>query len=213
MKTIWIIAADKKEIPGIDLILNKNSAKYNLKFYTCGIGLFESFYVFTTLLNQTSQVHQPDGILLAGTSGSPNAEDIFKLNLTNRFLNPQFNVEELPEFLPVEWITKDIDDFTGDIGNHPYNRLNLTIDFLNTPVYSTFGISKTVHHLTPAMSGAWENMEALSLSYICMKRQIPFIALLCCTNQICPDGRKQWKQNYIKAGEILFKALNNLFKI
>jgi nucleoside phosphorylase len=202
MKKIWIIAADRKEIPGIDLLLKNNTpSAWNMEFHTCGIGLFESFYGLTSLLNiAANEKKPPDAVLLAGTAGSPNAEDLFKISLANQFVNPQFNFEELPEFLPRRWATFAID------GIKTPNKV------LSVPVYSAFGVSKTGDHLSDSMSGAWENMEALSLSYACLKRQIPFMALLCCTNQICPDGRKQWRQNYQKAGEILFETLKILLK-
>ena len=202
MEKIWIIAADKKELPQIDLILDAGfSDKFQAEFHTCGIGLFESFFVFSSLLDSVlNTFDQPDSVLLVGTAGSPDANDIYKTALTNNFLNPQFTFEQLPEFLPQTWNTVAID------GLHDQR------EFSSVPVYSTFGISTSSEQLSKSMSGAWENMEALSLSYVCMKHKIPFMALLCCTNQVCPDGRKQWLANYKKAGEILFEKLCELFQ-
>jgi|GEM_PF-1954822 len=206
MKKLWIVAADKKEIPRVDELLNKIPASFKnaVEFHECGIGLFESAWRFGDILETSARENRlPDGVILAGTAGSPNAEDIFKINLAEEFINPRFVFEELPEFLPDRWKTTPV-EFPAGI-----NPQNLRPgDFVHVPVYSAFGISKGVDHLAPSMAGAWENMEALSLSYACHKRQIPFMALLCCTNQICPEGRAQWRQNYLKAGELLFEALS-----
>lgn len=212
MKKIWIIAADKKEIPRIDVLLkNFSSFKYKVEFQECGIGLFESFSRFATLLDTAANAKKkPDAVLLVGTGGSPDADHVFKIALTNLFINPRFDFEELPEFLPRQWTTDPIDEL-NEVFLDKAEAQNLFPDaLLNIPVYSTFGISKSADHLDRSMAGAWENMEALSLSYTCHKRQIPFMALLCCTNQICPDGRKQWQKNYQRAGEILFDALSKL---
>jgi len=198
MKNLWIISADKKEIPLIDVFLKENKyTDFQIDHHTCGVGLFESYFQFMNLLNTCIP---PDVVCLAGSAGSPYAADIFKTTLSNQFINPQFNFEELPEFLPAQWTT-------GIIESPVFSN-----DLLNVPVYSTFGISNSNDHIKDSMAGAWENMEALSLSYICMKKQIPFMALLCCTNQICPEGRKQWKQNYEKAGLILIDQLKKVFK-
>lgn len=201
MKTIWIIAADEKEIPQFELWLNQSSpGRKNIEFKTCGIGLFESFYNFSSLLNAASlkSGEEPDGVLLAGTAGSPYAEDIFRISLSNHFLNPQFAGEDLPEFLPIDYKTRSLD----------FQRI--PGELLAMPVYSTFGVSRTRDNFKKGMPPAWENMEALSLSYICHKRKIPFMALLCCTNQICSQARMQWKENFQQAGEKLDHMLKLL---
>jgi len=198
MKKIWIIAADKKEMENpASLAQDKEKPRQiSLEFHTCGVGLFESSYGFSNLLHSNAR---PDAVLLAGTAGSRDSGHIFKISLSNFFINTRFSFEEIPEFIPESWTTLPIDG------------LQSIPHMLNVPVYSSFGISKSFDHFSNTMNNAWENMEALSLSYICYKMKIPFAALLCCTNQICPEGRNQWKQNYKKAGEILFKTLNSLF--
>lgn len=189
-KQIWVVFADPKEISQ-DALKQLQSSGIVVRF--CGIGLLESFYIFGEMLHKAAQM--PDGIILAGTAGSPNPEHLFKMNLSNHFLMPAFVSEEIPEFLSSQWQTeKFLPEFVPG-------------DFLSLPVYSTFGISRQSH---ANMEGAWENMEALSLSYFCFKKKIPFTALLCCSNQIGPGGRLQWKNNFTRAGELLANALSSL---
>jgi len=196
MPVLWIIAADKKEVPGIDVVLDeKKSDSLKIEFHTCGIGLWESFFNFTNLVNNNGR---PDAIWLLGTAGSPRAEDIFKIGVSHHFLNTRFTDEELPDFLPATWETGK-----SPLFKKPEGALAISL-------YSTFGISLSTRHFEKNMAGAWENMEALSLSYVCYKNEIPFMAMVCCTNQICSEGRMQWKRNFLVAGEKLVQALKKL---
>ncbi|MDH4198985.1 MAG: hypothetical protein OEV66_01260 [Spirochaetia bacterium] len=195
MKKYWIVVADQKEIPLIDSLI-----KFDIEaeFHVCGIGLLESVYHFSETLCKAAEL--PAGILLAGTAGSPDSDDLFKVCLTNQFLYPQFLFEELPEFLPEKWSTQS------------FLPESICRAYLDKPVYSSFGISKNTKHFSECMLPAWENMEALSLSWICYKRKIPFMALLCCTNALGSRSRQEWKENYIQAGKVLQEELRRIFK-
>jgi hypothetical protein len=191
MKNYWLISADKKEIPGLgELLLNHPNTLY----YPCGIGLLESCVNFTSFLSLPLKT--PDGVILAGTAGSADESHLFKVNFSNSFTYPSFKSEVVPDFLYQRWKTES---FISDEYRSRY---------LNFPVYSTFGLSTTTENNGDGMNDAWENMESLSISFICKKKSIPFMTLLCCTNKIGPDARTEWKDNYFKAGQVLYSELD-----
>ncbi|MDH5721309.1 MAG: hypothetical protein OEZ13_11950 [Spirochaetia bacterium] len=188
---IWVLLADKKEVP------DYNELKKKINCYLTGIGLFESYYNFLSLIKNGEK--KPQKVILLGTAGSVKKEDIFSLCISNEFgLLPSSSVD-VPEFIRQRYKTK------AALEN---KKLSKKYSYKNPLILSSFGVS--VKDEKKHLEYFWENMEAASISYVCLKEKIPFSAFLCCTNKIGPNGRTQWKQNYKKAGELLVGALDNL---
>jgi len=193
----WLLLAHNKEIEGFRDLGEKAN---NVRCFETGIGLFQAQFTLNMLLTQYAP---PERVILAGTAGSFFRDDIFKLKHSHYFSLPHSCNEELPDFLEKEWQTIPAIENTFE-----KNRDNDLVT-----LFSTFGISVSAENFRFKKGIFWENMEALSLSYTCYKNKIPFSALICCTNQIGPDARVQWKVNFQKAGVILNDGLKKLFDL
>ena len=189
----WLCVAAVSEIPDFHRL-----ARGGFKTYALGIGQFDSLAALATL----TASQRPDGIVLAGTCGSTEKENIFRLFQCQHFAAPKISDEELPEFLLHAVETKEAAAFAGlpratVLQNH---GLSLSHEkFARNTGYIPPGYPLPV----------LENMEATSLAFFCHKQAIPFSALLCVTNAIGPDGRREWKENFRRAGEILAETLRS----
>ena len=191
---MWLCVAHEKEIPAF-----RDFSKAGFTPYALGVGQFASLAELARLVS----LETPAGVLLAGTCGSLNKEDLFRVFECRHFALPYIAGEELPEFLPRAVETAPavkLDDLPRAtvLQNH-----GLSLDpekFMLNTGYIPQDYPKPV----------LENMEATSLAIFCHERRIPFMALLCVTNAIGPNGRRDWKENFRKAGEILAKTLSSL---
>ncbi|MDH5716102.1 MAG: hypothetical protein OEZ22_00520 [Spirochaetia bacterium] len=184
----WIVLAHKKEIPGIDKLIKKNN------IFIIGVGIYESFFNFTRLLLKNKL--KPNRVILLGTAGSINKSDIDEIGITSKFEYPNEKDIEIPEFINKEWECK------------PAIKINLKIEDLIA--FSSFGITKRVTKYQFTNKNKykyWENMEASTIGYICRKENIPFSAILYCTNILNKNARSDWKKNYEKAGKKLKEIL------
>lgn len=192
--SLWLCVAHEKEIPGF-----RDFSKAGFTPYALGVGQFASLAEFARLVSAET----PAGVLLAGTCGSLNKEDIFRVFECRHFALPLIAGEELPEFLPRVVETEPAVKFANLPRATVLQNHGLSLDpgkfTLNTG-YIPQDYPKTI----------LENMEAASLAISCHERRIPFTALMCVTNAIGPDGRREWKENFRKAGEILSKTLSSL---
>jgi len=187
----WLCAAHEKEIPGF-----REFSRGGWQTHALGVGQFESLAELSRLL----AAQTTEGIVLVGTCGSLLREEIFQVFQCRHFAFPSVADEELPEFMPRTAETIPAIRFP---------------DFREATVLQNHGISLSAEKFSqnagyiPAgfPRPLLENMEAASLALYCQKRKIPFTALLCVTNQIGPDGRREWKENFGKAGELLKAAL------
>jgi nucleoside phosphorylase len=188
----WLVAAHEKEIPGFH-----EFAQGGWQTHALGVGQFDSLAAFAAL----AASQKPDSVVLAGTCGSLYKEDIFQLFQCQHFAVPSITDEDLPEFL-----TRAV---------QPAEAVSFT-ELRRATVLQNHGISlssekftQNTGYIPPAYPRPiLENMEASSLALYCTKHGIPFTALLCVTNAIGPDGRRAWKENFRKAGEILAESLS-----
>ncbi|MES0489050.1 MAG: hypothetical protein ABUK01_03600 [Leptospirales bacterium] len=184
----WVMMASRKESPSLVELIEKSDG---YAFHEIGIGLFESMYNFQSLLAEET----PDEVILAGSGGAFLSIDMLTPAISYDFSMPQNRMEEIPEFLKQKWQTQP-----------PEKMPNLK----QIHVFSEFGVTISADRFSTDVNQSWENMEAGGISYICHKKDIPFATILCCTNLIGPGGRKQWKQNHEKAGEILTEELRSI---
>lgn len=189
----WLVVAHEKEIPEF-----REKRYGGFTAYALGVGQFDALAELSRLL----ATEKPAGIVLAGTCGSSHREDVFKIFQCQHFALPYIEHEDLPEFLPRATETEAAAEFVGLPG----------ATVLQNHGIST-GLEKFSHNqrYIPAdyPRPILENMEASSLALFCHKRSIPFTALLCVTNQIGPDGRRAWKENFKRAGEQLAEILSS----
>ncbi len=200
---IWLLVAHPREIHGLqDLVKERGS----MKLIFTGIGLLDSMAKVAMELARAEQ--KPSAMIQLGTAGFLDSGGLFDCTLSHRFVMPFYRSEEIPEFLHPLWQTKI-----------PPGMETL-ID--SKIVYSTFGITVDESWLLESlplfqkktsteMNEYWENMEATGLSYLAAREQIPYAALLCATNKVGKNGRRDWWQNHEKAGELLLEKLKNIF--
>lgn len=180
----WLVVAHEKEIPGFS-----EFSKAGFTAHALGVGQFDSLAEFARL----TAAEKPNGVVLAGTCGSLNKEDVFKTFQCRHFALPSVTHEDLPEFLPRAVATEAAASFA---------------ELPQATVLQNHGISLSAEKFSQNMGyippdyprPILENMEASSLALFCQKRQIPFTALLCVTNAIGPEGRREWKENFKRAG-------------
>ena len=185
----YFLLAHKKELPQLSGLIKKES---DFGYFETGIGMFRSMYEF----HDFAIKNKPGSIVLIGSAGSFYDSDLLTIKTSHEFSLPEQSFEEIPEFIEKEWVTEES---------------KLVAGVPKVKVYSGFGISRSIETYTFRENGEyWENMEALGISYVCKKLGIPFSAYFCCTNKIGEQGRKQWKENYLKAGELLFEGLRKL---
>lgn len=190
----WLVVAHEKEIPDF-----QGFSKGGFTPHALGVGQFVSLAEFVRL----TASQKPAGVVLAGTCGSLDKGDIFRLVQCQHFALPSIAHEELPEFLQRAVQTAEVVRFTA----HG-----------NATVLQNHGLSLNAEkfiqnsgYIPPDYPRPFvENMEAASLAFYCARHEIPFTALLCVTNAIGPDGRREWKENFRKAGDLLAKSLSSL---
>ncbi len=190
----WLVVAHAKEIPGFD-----DFSKGGFTPHALGVGQFDSLAEFARL----AAAQKPAGVLLAGTCGSTGREDVFQAFQCQHFALPSVAHEELPEFLPRKVQTAEVVNFAGLRRATVLQNHGISLDaekFAQNTGYIPREYPRPI----------LENMEAASLALYCRKLGIPFTALLCATNVIGPDGRREWKENFRKAGENLATLLSSL---
>lgn len=188
---LWLCVAHEKEIPAFS-----DFSKAGFTPYALGVGQFASLAEFSRL----AAAEKPAGVLLTGTCGSLNKEDIFRVFECRHFALPYIAGEELPEFLPRAVETGPAAKFNNLPRATVLQNHGLSLDsekFMLNTGYIPPDYPKPV----------LENMEASSLALFCHARQIPFSALMCVTNKIGPEGRREWKENFKRAGAKLAEVL------
>jgi hypothetical protein len=190
-KKVCIMMALSGESPETLLWINKYK---QIHFVEIGVGLFEVSHRFSQNVEFILKEQMP--VILAGTAGSFISSDKKQISLSNSFSLLKDSREEIPGIVDASWATKS---FLADCRH----------DLLDVPVYSTFGISVS-SALKDSMSGHWENMEAGVLSYLCYRNQIPFEALLYCTNFIGPQSRVEWKKEQALSGVEIAQCLKSI---
>jgi len=189
--SLWLCVAHEKEIPAF-----LDFSKAGFTPYALGVGQFASLAELARLFSTET----PAGVLLAGTCGSLNKKDIFRVFECRHFALPYIAGEELPEFLPRAVETVPAVKFDNLPRATVLQNHGLSLDpgkFMLNTGYIPQDYPKPV----------LENMEAASLALFCHARQIPFSALLCVTNAIGPEGRREWKENFKQAGAKLAEIL------
>jgi len=180
----WLCVAHEKEIPDFHGLKNADVSTWAL-----GVGNFASLARFAELV----ALEKPDSVVLAGTAGSPRAEDVNQLFACNHFAFPSIDDEELPEFLP------------RVIETHPsliQQTLRAATILQNQGIsLDSEKFSANTKYIPSGYPAPYlENMEATSLAMHCKKHAIPFTAIVCVTNVIGPNGRNDWKKNFQAAG-------------
>lgn len=187
----WLCVAHEKEIPGF-----RDFSKAGFTPYALGVGQFASLAELARLFS----AEIPDGVLLAGTCGSLNKADLFRVFECRHFALPYITGEELPEFLPRAIETQPTVQFANLPSATVLQNHGLSLDpgkFMLNTGYIPPDYPKPI----------LENMEAASLALFCYERRIPFSALMCVTNAIGPEGRREWKENFKQAGAKLAEIL------
>ncbi len=191
---LWLCVAHTKEIPGFE-----NLEGGGFQTHELGVGQFKSLTAFSALV----AVQKPARVLLAGSCGSLNREDILKTFVCNHFAYPSITGEELPEFM------------------HRYGATAPAVDagrYQTATVLQNHGLSLSAEkfggntgYIPPEYPRPIvENMEAASLAFFCRDQGIAFSALLCVTNAIGPQARSEWRANFREAGVRLKAALQEL---
>lgn len=184
-----ILAAHLSEIDGLEKI---TETVPNSRVLFCGVGLFEAMFNFQKYLAENEK---PEEVILVGSAGCREKSDLFRIFICNRFQLPYYATEEIPDFIISDFTT------TSEIAEP------------DVVTYSSFGISVTENPVKNADLTSeknlifLENMEAAGLAFICFKENIHFSAMLVATNTITSESRAQWKQNFKKAGQLLFTEL------
>ena len=189
---VFILMADSRESPNI---ITEIENVPNFKYHEMGVGLFEASFRFSNIMNVIKE--EKARVLLLGTAGSKSLDDVGSLSLSHQYHILPGIGEEIPDLVLKQWENETWLDSSK-------------LGFLNQKIYASFGISIESNNY-PENINSWENMEASIISYLCYKNQIPFQALLYCTNQIGPRGRIQWRENFQEASNSLHKAFFRVF--
>lgn len=191
---LWLCVAHAKEIPDL-----RDLQTGGFQIQELGVGQFKSLATFSALATK----EKPTRVLLAGSCGSQNRDDLLKIFSCNHFAYPSIAGEELPEFMPRSCAT------TPAVAAQ---------NFAAATVLQNHGISLSAEkfagntgYTPPEYPRPFvENMEAASLAFFCHDHGIAFSALLCVTNTIGPEGRGEWRSNFREAGLRLKAAVQEL---
>lgn len=210
-KTIWIVAAAAFEIENFaDMVLGLKS-DWQLFPFLCGVGTHQSL---SRLTLQLSQKEKPAAIVQVGTAGVFKVDGLplQSLLLARDFLLPPHMQEEYPELIAEQFSFAALPLFEKEKTHSPNNITNIA----RYRVFSSLGISTCEKKFlidSPNTLPLAENMEAYSLAFVAHKNTIPFNALLCVSNYIGKDGRRQFQENYTACGKILTTKLQELFAV
>lgn len=192
----WLIAAHEKEIPGF--------AGFRIgdwQPHAVGVGHFAALARLSALLTG----ERPEAIVLAGTAGATEPENVGKIFAVQHFAYPSITGEDLPEFLPRAFITA---------------AALQTLQLAPATVLQNHGVStdrtkylSNTGYIPDSFPGPrLENMEATALAGLALTLQIPFTAIAAVTNTIGPNARNEWLKNHGKAGARLADTLPGLLR-
>ncbi|MCX7632143.1 MAG: hypothetical protein N2Z22_02280 [Turneriella sp.] len=188
--TRWLVVAHAREIPGFASLSFPGWEKRVL-----GIGQFAALSCLAEML----AYELPQAVLLVGTAGTTEEQNVGKIFLANHFAYPQIKDEELPEFIERYFTTQPA----------------LVADFPRATLLQNHGVSlrrekfytNAAHIPADFPQPVLENMEATSLAEHCRRKQVPFSALIAVSNTIGSNARNEWRKNFRTAGQKLALAL------
>lgn len=193
---IWVLIAASFEVSRFESTIEgiRVDDDVTLVPIVCGVGHHHSMY---NLEQYYAELPRPSGIILLGSCGVFLEEQVKKIYISRNFSLPPFKHEQYPDLINQGFHF----ELLPQLENHSLEELI---------TFSTLGISVSSRRFVDTKDKG-ENMESYSIAFWAAQKNIPFNALLCATNIVGKNGRKEFQKNYATCGNTLHDTFAEYF--